>query len=103
MGYKLIISDEAKRELDNIISYVVSRLYNPDAAVSILDSINQAYQDIESFPEAWSVCNDVYLADKGYRKYLLADHNYVIIYRISGEFLRISVFFRVRENYSKKL
>ena len=103
MGYKLIISDEAKRQLDNIISYIVSRLNNPDAAVSILDSLDQAYSDIETFPEAWALCSDFYLVDKGYRKYILANHDYVILYCISGEFIKISGIFHSRENYCKKL
>ena len=103
MGYKLIISVEAKKHLDNIISYIVFRLKNPEAALLLLDSVNKAYSDIETFPEAWALCNDSFLSDKGYRKYVLPNHNYVILYRVSGEFVKISGIFHVREDYSKTL
>lgn len=103
MAYKLIISSEADDQLDNIIFYIVNKLKNPEAAGEILDEIFDLYKTIEKFPESFPMCSDPYLAKKGYRKCILAHHDYVILYLMDEMHIKISGIFHARENYIKKL
>ncbi|MBQ6518153.1 MAG: type II toxin-antitoxin system RelE/ParE family toxin [Anaerolineaceae bacterium] len=103
MAYKLIVSDKADGQLDSILSYVTNKLKNPEAAGEILDEILDVYEMLVVFPESFALCNDPILAEKGYRKCLLSHHEYVILYLVCEEYIRISGIFHARENYLKKL
>lgn len=103
MGYKLIISERAGQHIDKIVDYVVNDLYNPGAAKAILTDIEEAYSKLEYMADALSYCMDPYLAEKGYRKIILSKHDYVILYRIEGNEVRISGVFHMREDYASKL
>lgn len=103
MVYKLIISERVERHIDNIIDYVANTLKNPGAAKAILLDIEEAYDKLEYMTDALSFCNDQYLAKRGYRKIILPSHDYLIIYRIEGDEVRISGVFHMREEYANKL
>lgn len=103
MAYKLVISERAERHIDNIIDYVVNTLKNPGAARAILSDIEEVYDKLEYMADSLGYCNDYYLAERGYRKIILSSHNYLIIYRIEGDEVRISGVFHIREEYAQKL
>ncbi len=103
MGYKLVISERAERHIDNIIHYVVNTLKNTGAAEAILSDIDEAYNRLEYMAEIHGYCNDYYLAKKGYRKIILSNHNYLIIYRVEGKEAHISGVFHMKEEYAGKL
>lgn len=103
MGYKVLISNRAEEQLSAIIEYVAERLCNPTAAKAILDDIESAFNTLETIPEAFAVCEDPYLSSKGYRKVVLKEHNYVLIYRLQDDIVQVSGIFHFRENYIEKL
>ena len=103
MSYRLTISERADEHIDNIISYVVNVLKNPTAATAILSDIDEAYDRLEKMPNAYGYCADLYLAQKGYRKIILSHHDYVIIYRITGDEIFVAGVFHMLENYADKI
>ena len=66
MGYRIIITDDANEQIDDIIDYVVNVLKNLTAARAIIDDVELAYKRIESSAESFAYCEDPYLAVKGY-------------------------------------
>lgn len=103
MHYKLTISERAEMHIDNIIDYVVSTLKNPGVARAIIVDIKEAYNRLEYMADSFAYCNDNYLADRGYRKISLSNHDYLILYRIRDNEVQISGVFHMRENYAHKL
>ena len=103
MAYRLIVSRSANENIDSIIQYVAVKLLNPQAARAILNDISTAYDKLEEKAEMYPYCNDLYLAHKGYRKLPLDKHDYVILYQLIENEIRIGGIFRTRENYIKKL
>ena len=103
MVYRLLISDKASKNIDDIVSYVAVTLSNPEAAKAIINDIDDAYDRLIKSAEIYPFCNDQYLASKGYRKLSLSKHNYVIIYQIVKDVVHISGIFHFREDYAKKL
>ena len=103
MAYKLVISERAESHIDNIIDYVVNILKNPGAASAILSDIEESYDKIEYFADSFALCNDAFLAERGFRKIVLSKHNYLIVYRVEGEEARIYGVFHMSEEYASKL
>lgn len=80
MDYKIIISNEADRDIDEIVRYIAEILKNPIVARNLLNEIEKSYIQISQAPESYSYCSDKRLRDKGYRKILIK--NYILFYRI---------------------
>ena len=103
MTYKLIISDRAEEHIDNIIRYVAVELSNPTAAKAIIADIEKGYSKLEFMADSLALCQDPYLSQKGYRKYILDEHDYVILYKVEKKKVYISGVFHMKEDYANKL
>ena len=103
MNYRLIISDSAQSEIEKAIDYIAVRLNNTAAAMAVLADIEEIYKEIEYMPESFSFCSDPLLFKNEYRKAVLKKHDYVLIFRIDGELIKIYGFFHTLENYIDKI
>ncbi|KUO49550.1 MAG: plasmid stabilization protein [Desulfitibacter sp. BRH_c19] len=83
MTYKLIVSKEAHKDIDNIVHYIAVELVNPTAATSFIEDVEKSYYAVVHNPRMYSLCKDVSLSRQGYRK--IAIKNYLILYRIDDE------------------
>ena len=103
MDYKLIITEKAEELLDNLIYHLIYRLKNNQAAVHLLESVDQIYSRLEENPYQFPESRDITLQRLGYREALLSDMDYVIIFRIEETFVYIAGIFHQLENYRKKV
>lgn len=96
---KLLVSPAADRDLDSILSYLISELCNPQAAGNLLDEVESAYDALVENPEAFEMCRDQRLAELEYRKVQVG--NYLMIYQYGLEQDEINVlrFFHESQNY----
>ncbi len=83
MTYKLIVSKEAHKDIDDIVYYIVVELVNPAAAAGFLNDVEKTYHTVVDNPRMYSLCNDARLSKVGYRKIVIK--NYLILYRIDDE------------------
>lgn len=101
MEYKLRITNDAKCDIDDIISYIANELKNPIAADNLLTEIELSFDTISYNPFAFPLCNDKRLRDGGYRK--INVKNYIVFYRVD-ELNSIVYIMRViygRRNYTE--
>lgn len=103
MTYKVIVTERAEAHLDNIINHVLFRFSNKEAAINILDDVQRTYEKLEYVAGAMKLCDDPYLASKGYRKIALESHNYVLLYQIHAEAVSVNGIFHMLEDYRDKL
>ena len=103
MVYKIKVTDRAEKQIENAIQYLAVNLKSIQAAKNLMEDINQAFALLEAFEASFSFCEDSYLASKGYRKYALKKHDYLIIYRVEENTVYLVGFFPVLENYREKL
>ena len=76
---------------------------NKEAAVSVLDDVLKTYEKLEYVADTAQVCDDPYLAAKGYYKIALEKHNYLVLYQINRDEVIVSGVFHMLENYRDKL
>ena len=81
MAYKLLVTHEAERDIDNIVQYIAGELKNRTAAIGFLNDVEEAYLSVVQQPHMYSYCNDNRLREKEYRKIHL--RNYIMVYRVS--------------------
>lgn len=103
MVYNLIISQRAEEHMDNITGYLGEKLYNEQAAFHFVESLSDVFDNLENNPFQYSECKDPYLKSKNYRKAVLLDMNYVVIFRVNEDTVYIAGIFHNLENYNNRL
>lgn len=102
-AYKLIVTEHAEILLDNLVYHLLFRLKNEQAAVHLLNSIDNIYNRLEDNPLQFQLCQDSYLAKKGYHEAVVPEMNYLVIFRIDDNTVYIMGVFHQLENYQEKL
>ena len=99
--YIVIISNQAEKELDNIITYISQVLLEPTVAKNFLKKISKAINNSENFPEKYAFISDEFIVDKNIRKCIV--DNYLIIYRVNDDVKRVDIshIFYAKRNWMK--
>ena len=103
MVYKLVVTERAEELIDNLVHYLLFQLKNEQAAVHLLDGIENVYDRLEDSPLQFPICRDSYLAGKGYYEAVVPEMNYTIIFSITGNIVNILGVFHQPEDYQRKL
>jgi len=100
MGYKIIITESAKLQLEEIISYIVNELYNEKAATEFLEKVRTRFNNIKITPYMYEVCRDKRLENKKFRKIVI--DNYIMIYKVienQNNIFIVGIFYSGQEYY----
>ena len=103
MVYKVVETQSAIKDLSEIISHIVVRLQNPQAASELADEISKCYTNLASIPNIYEMCNDARNRAKGYRR--LVVKNYIVVYRVDEEEIVVYILriFYGKRNYIEML
>lgn len=101
--YKLVITELAQSDLDDIVSYIAVNLANPSAASDFLDEVEKCYAHLKNNPFIYAKSDDIRLEREGYRKALIK--NYLLMFKINREQNTVIVyrFFYGARDYLKLL
>jgi plasmid stabilization system protein ParE len=99
--YKLLVTELAHQDLDNIVSYIAVQLANPKAAGDFLDEVTTCYGFLKTNPMMYERCQERQLEKEGYHKAVIK--NYVLIYKIDKASNDVSImrFFYGAQDYTK--
>ena len=78
--YHVGMTDEARRDLENIFRYVAKNLQEPGTAVSLIDELEAGMISLSSMPQRCPERQIGIYAGKGYRQLFVK--NYTIIFRV---------------------
>lgn len=97
--YKIRIFPTAKRDMEDVISYL--NTLSPDAALRYYDLLVEEIASLAKMPERCPRPKDLALAAKGYR-YLIVK-NYLVFYVVAGDTVQIRRILYARRNYQALL
>ena len=87
MKYKINYTSKVQRDLDEIWNYITSEYQNTSSADRIIQSIMDAVDQLESFPNLGPPLDSIVDVKSDYR--FLTTGKYLAFYRILGEEIRI--------------
>lgn len=58
MGYRIIETELALQDLDNILAYIAASLSNPTAAADFADAVEDCYSALEEMPLMFEFCRN---------------------------------------------
>lgn len=97
MNYKVYIRKDAKKDIADIYYYIKYTLQSPDAAMNIVEKIEESIMDLNFMPERFEVLDLEGSVYKNIRKLIVK--NYIVIYRVIRKDCRVDV---LRVFYSKR-
>ncbi|RRD91981.1 type II toxin-antitoxin system RelE/ParE family toxin [Clostridiales bacterium COT073_COT-073] len=78
MKYKIIFSENAKKDLISVVRYISGELLEPDIAEKLAQRILKAIKSLDEFPNSHRLCNYKEWKEKGLR--VLPTENYLVFY-----------------------
>lgn len=103
MAYKLDITDRVEELLDERICHILFQFKNEQAAKHLLDGIEKLYDRMEDNPYQFADCRDSFLKSKGYKEAVVADMDYILIFRVEEDIVHVLGIFHQLEDYKEKL
>lgn len=88
-NYEVIITDNAKEELEKIYEYIADNLIATSSANNLMEQIEQKVLRLEQFPYS---CPEVKVKPRNliYRK-LIVNKNYIALYRIDEKYKQVNI------------
>lgn len=88
--YKRIILPQAESDIEETLSYIAEKLFNPSAAVKLMEDIEETMRSVSQFPYSKPQLKDKRLT-------LVADYrradvnNFVLIYKVVEEVKEVRI------------
>ena len=103
MAYSLNITEHANELLDNLAYHLIYRLKNKQAAVHLLNVIDDIYDRLEDNPFQFPKCRDAHLAKKNYREAIVSGMSHIVVFNVNGNVVNVLGIFHQLENYQSKM
>ena len=78
--YRITIEKYAQKDIESIYNYICTNLVNKEAAIKLLNKINEKFDTIALFPKSAPLLNNDYVTNKNIRKLLI--DNYIAFYEV---------------------
>ena len=103
MAYSVVITNEAARDIDAILNYLVEQLHAPQAAAALMAEYDEILDKLESYPYMFEESRISMHRKVTYHKFLLG--KYVGLYQVqeTEKCVSIARIFHGSQNYRKYL
>ena len=101
--YKVVVTDDAKADLDEFVSYILLVKKNEQAADSLLDDFLDAVGELEGVAGNLKLDDDEDLAALGYHRIHLKKHRYYLLYRIEDQTAIVDNMFHDLQDYKNHM
>ena len=103
MNYEVVVTLDAKEDLEGFINYLLVEKKSRQAAKNLLDDFEAAKQSLETVADSIKLCDNPRLKALGYRRINFLSHRYFMLYRIEGNQVIVDNIFHELQDYERKL
>ena len=103
MGYKVVLTSQAKTHFREIINYLFYELENPQAATNVADDFDETVELLSSVAASLNLCDDESLRMKEYRTIHFRRHKYLMVYSIDGSTAYVEGIYHDLQDYENIL
>ena len=76
--YKIIVTDPAQKDLRDTVLYISNELKNKQAALNLLNLVEETVKSLTDMPERYAIIDDEILSREGFR--FIPIKNYFLFY-----------------------
>lgn len=99
MAYKVIITPDARKDLENYLSYLVNVKKNPQAATNVNNDFEDSVTDLENTAGSLKLDDDPDIAAMGYHRIHLKKHRYFLLYIVENNTVFVDRMFHDLQDY----
>lgn len=99
MGYKVVIVESAKDDLNNILHYLIYNKKNKQAAISVLEDFESTVDRLQDVAGSLKLCDNIRLRELGYHRMGFLSHKYFILYRIEDNTVFVDAIFHEMQDF----
>ena len=94
-----MVTDDAKADLDEFVTYLLFVKKSEQAANNLLDDFLDAVGELEDVAGSLKLDDDEDLAALGYHRIHLKKHRYYLLYRLEGQTATVDNMFHDLQDY----
>lgn len=99
MDYKVILTNPAREQLEQIIYYLLHELENAQAANSVLEDAANTKLRLSRVAGSLKLCENTKLQALGYRTIHFKQHRYFMLYRIEKDIVYVDAIYHDLQDY----
>ena len=99
MDYNIVILDEAQKEYEAVVAYLVDILKSSQAAIGFVDEFDYQVSLIRENPIIYRLSRMPELAARGYRSALVK--HYILLYKMLQDTIAIAHIFHQTQDYAR--
>ena len=103
MNYRVVITLDAKEDLDRILRYILYEKRSRQAAQSVLTDFENTIDRLSFLAGSIKYCDNPTLNKLGYKRINFKTHRYFMLYRISDEKVVVDNIFHELEDFENKM
>lgn len=103
MDYRIVVTSDAEKDLDQFIKYLIDEKKNKQAAKNVLDDFEATKDSLKYVAGSLKLCDNPRLKKLGYRRINFLSHNYFMMYRIVDQIVFIDNIFHELQDYEDKM
>ena len=88
-NYDVKITKQAKEQMAQIVVYISNELFAPEAAIQLLDKLENSIMALEEFPERYQLIDEEPWRSEGVRKIVV--NNFLVYYWINTQKRKVHV------------
>ena len=102
-SYKVKISPNAKKELQERLSYLVEVKLNKQAANNVMQDYRETRESLSHIAGSIKEADSKKLRERGLKRINFRRHDYFLLFRIDGEVVTVTNVFHFLEDFENKL
>lgn len=103
MDYRIVMTEDAEKDLDNFISYLIFDKNNIQAAKNLLDDFEKTKISLSKVAGSLKLCDNSKLNKLGYRRINFMAHRYFMLYRIEENTVFVDNIFHELQDYENMM
>ncbi len=103
MDYKVVVTSDAEKDLDQFIQYLLFEKKNFQAAQNVLNDFEATKKSLTQVAGSLKLCENPRLEMLGYRRINFLSHRYFMLYRIEEDIVFIDNIFHELQDYENRM
>ena len=103
MAYKVVVTNDAKENMQEYIEYILYENKNQQTAGSLLDDFEYTKDILAEVAESLKLCDNEKLRSLGYRRISFKFHRYFMLYRVEDTTVYIDGIFHELQDFENKI
>lgn len=103
MDYRVVVTDDAKADLDKFVSYLVLEKKSLQAGTNLLDDYDETIDELSVVAGSLKYCENEKLRARGYKRLNFMRHRYFMLFCIEDDVVYVDRIYHFLQDYENKI